>query len=171
MPRPADAAAPLAALERGLRGAVRRLRRLALAALAADVPLAALLARGGLDALDVVVAAVLLAPPAVLLFFAQGLGELARVPERLRRVPAEGRERALELARLGSELRGARLRRLPLVLWRLRGAIGSVRDVAGIALPLRVLTPGFLGAAAVAALACAGLVAAGAVALVVLAAG
>jgi hypothetical protein len=41
--------------------------------------------------------------------------------------------------------------------------------VAGIALPLRVLTPGFLGLAALAALACAILAGAGVVALVVLA--
>jgi hypothetical protein len=171
MPRLADAAASVATLERIVRGLVRQLRRLAAAAVLAVVPLVALLARGGFDAVDALVTAVLLAAPAILLFFAQGLNELASFPERLRRAPTEGQERALELARAGSELRGARLRRLPIVLWRLRGAIGSVRDVAGIALPLRVLTPGFLGAAAVAGFACVGLVVAGLVALVVLAAG
>jgi hypothetical protein len=171
MPRLADAGAPVAALERILRGLVRQLRRLALAALVATIPLAALLARGGFDGLDVLVAAILLAAPAILLFFAQGLNELARFPERLRRAPAEGQERALELARVGSELRGARLRRLPIVLWRLRSAIGSVREVAGIALPLKVLTPGSLGVAAVAGFACVGIVVAGVVALVVLATG
>ena len=51
-------------------------------------------------------------------------------------------------------MRGTRLRRMPLVLWRLRGALGSAREVAGIALPLRVLTPGFLGLAALASVAC-----------------
>jgi hypothetical protein len=40
------------------------------------------------------------------------------------------------------------------LLWRLRGAFGSVRDVAGVAVPLRVFTPGFLGLAAISALLC-----------------
>ena len=171
MPRLADAAVPVAALERILRGLVRRLRRLAIAAVVADVPLVALLARDGFDAFDALLTAVLLAAPAFLLFFAQSLNELAGLPERLRRAPAEGQERALELARVGSELRGARMRRLPVVLWRLRGAVGSLRDVAGIALPFKALTPGILGIAAIAGFACVGLVVAGVVALVVLAAG
>jgi hypothetical protein len=171
MPRLADAAVPVATLERILRGLVRQLRRLAAAALVGMVPLAVLLAREGFDAADAVLAAILLAAPAILLFFAHGLNEVAGFPERLRRTPAEGRQRALELAQAGSELRGARLRRLPLVLWRLRGAVGSVRDVAGIALPLKVLTPGFLGIAAVAGFACVGVVVAGVVALVVIAVG
>jgi hypothetical protein len=168
VPRLADAAVPVATLERVVRGLVRQLRRLAVAAALADVPLVALLARDGFDALDALVTAALLAPPAVLFFFAQGLSEIAGFPERLRRAPSEGQERALELARVGSELRGARLRRLPLVLWRLRGVVGSLRDVAGIALPLKVLTPAFLGAAAFAGFACVALVVAGVVGLVVL---
>jgi hypothetical protein len=51
----------------------------------------------------------------------------------------------------------------------LRGAIGSVRDVAGIALPLKMLTPGFLGLSAFAAAACVGIVVAGVVCLIRLA--
>jgi hypothetical protein len=171
MPRLADATVPVAALERILRGLVRQLRRLAIAALVAAVPIVALLAREGFDAADALVIAILLAAPGFLLFFSQGLNELAGFPERLRRTPTVGRERALELARAGSELRGARLRRMPLVLWRLRGAIGSARSVAGIALPFKVLTPGFLGFAAIAAAACVGMVIVGLVALVALATG
>jgi hypothetical protein len=38
--------------------------------------------------------------------------------------------------------------------WRLRGAFGSVRDVAGVAVPLRVFTPAFLSLAALSALLC-----------------
>jgi hypothetical protein len=169
MARPADAPAPVAALARVLRAVVRQLRRLALLALVAAVPILLLLRRGGLEALDVVVAVLVLAPPAVLLLFAQGLRELADFPDRVRRLPGEGRERASELARLGAELRGARLRSLPLVLWRLRGAIGSARDVAGIALPLRVLAPGFIALAALAAAACVVVVLAGLLSLLWLA--
>jgi hypothetical protein len=169
MPRPADAAAAIATFERALRGVARQLRRLAAVAVAAVVVIGALLGRDGFDALDAVVTAILLAAPGIVLFFAQGLGELAGFPGRVRRLPGEGQERATELARLGGELRGARLRRLPFVLWRLRGAIGSARDVAGIALPLRVLTPGFLGVTAIAVAACGVLVLIALVGLVALA--
>ena len=75
------------------------------------------------------------------------------------------------MARLAGEARTARGRNAPFLLWRLRGTIGSLRDVAGIALPLRVLTPGFLGLTALAALVCVVVAGAGLVALLVFAAG
>ena len=155
-----------------LRGVVRRRRRLALVAAAAVVPVALLLRRDdGFGVLDGVVTVLLLAPAAIVLFFAQGVLELSGLPERLRRLPGEGQERAADLARLGRELRGARLRRLPVLLWRLRGSVASARDLAGIALPLRVLTPGFLALVAFAAVACVVVAGVGLVALLVLAAG
>jgi hypothetical protein len=154
MARIADAAGRLATLERLLNGLVRLLRRLAIAAAVAVIPIVLLLRRDGFEALDAVVTAALLAPSAIVLFFAQGLRELAGFRARLARIPGEGQERLAEIARLGGEMRGARLRRAPLVLWRLRGAVGSARDVAGIALPLRVLTPAFLGLAALASVGC-----------------
>lgn len=163
--------AALTSTERLLHALVRRLRQLGGAGAVAVLPLAGLFGRDGFDEGDLVLTVLLLVPAAVLLLFAQGVGEVASFPERVRRVPGEGQERAVELARLGGELRGARLRRLPVVLWRLRGTIGSVRGIAGIALPLRVFTPWFLTAAALSAFACVGLVCAGAVALVVLALG
>lgn len=160
----------LATLERVVRGLVRLVRRLALAAAAAVVPIALLLRRDdGFDALDAVVTISLLAPAAVVLFFAQGMLELVSLPDRLRKVPGEGQERLAELARIAGQARTARARNAPFLLWRLRGAVGSLRDVAGVALPLRVLTPGFLGLAAVAALACVALVGVGLIALLVLA--
>jgi hypothetical protein len=168
---PAAAVDQVATLERVVRGIVRRLRRLALFGAAGAVPIVAVLGRDGFEALDGIVIVLLFAPAAIILFFAQSLSTLAALPERLRRIPGEGQERATELARLGGELRTARPRRLPLVLWRLRGAVGGLRDVAGIALPLRVLTPGFLGLTAIAAAASIALVLGGLVALVVLAAG
>ncbi len=166
-----DVPARLATIERYVRGLVRLLRRLAIASAAAVIPIALLRREEGFDAVDTVVTLVLLAPAAVVLFFAQGLRELVSLPERLRRIPGEGQERLGEVARVGGELRSVRLRSAPFALWRLRGAIGSVRDVAGIALPLRVLTPAFLGVAALAAAVCAFLCLAGLVALLVLAAG
>lgn len=151
---------------------MRAARRLAFAGALGVVPVALLLRReDGFNGLDVLVTLLLLVPPAIVLFFAQGIGELASLPERVRRIPGEGQERIAELARLAGEARTVRGRAAPLLLWRLRGAIGSVRDVAGIALPLRVLTPGFLGLAALAALACVVLAGAGLIALVALAAG
>jgi hypothetical protein len=171
MARLPAAAGHVATLERVVRALVRQLRRLALFAAAAVIPIALLLRRDGFEALEGAFALLLLVPPAVVLFFAQGLRELAGLPDRLRRIPGEGQERAGELARLGGELRGARMRRMPLLLWRLRGTIGSVRDLAGIALPLRVLTPGFLGVAALSALLCAVIALGGLAALLVLAAG
>lgn len=171
MTRLADAAGRFATLERLIRALVRQLRRLAVAAAVAVIPIALLLAREGLDPAEIVLTVVLLVPAAVVLFFAQGLVELVSLPDRLRRVPGEGQERLAELARLGGEMRSTRLRKAPIMLWRLRGAIGSVRDVAGIALPLRVLTPAFLGGAALAAAVCVVLVGVGLIAFVVLAAG
>jgi hypothetical protein len=146
------------------------LRRLAVAGVAGVGAIAALLAREGLAAGEIVVLLILLAPPALVFFFAQGIMELSSLPDRLRRVPGEGQERLAELSRLAGEARTARVRNAPLLLWRLRGTIGSLRDVAGIALPLRVLTPGFLGLAGLAALACVALAGAGLIALLVLAA-
>ncbi len=131
--------------------------------------LAVLLARGGFSAADAVVTVLLLAPPAILLFFAQGLAELIGLPERLRRLPGEGGQRLEELTRLAGEARTTRLRGLPSMLWRLRGTLGSFRDLAGIALPLRVLAPPFLGLTAIAALICVVLTVVGFVALLALA--
>jgi hypothetical protein len=161
----------LSALAGFLRGLVRLARRLALAAVIGVALLAAVLARGEFSAADGVLTALLLGAPAILLFFAQGVTELIALPERLRRLPGEGGQRLQELTRLAGEARRARLTVLPSVLWRLRGTVGSLRDVAGLALPLRVLTPPFLGLTVVAALLCVVLTGVGVIALVILAFG
>lgn len=152
-----------------LRGFVRLLRRLALGGALGAAAIAAALARDGLEAGEWLLAGLLLAPAAVLFLFAQGVAELAALPDRVRRVPRESAERVAELSRIAGEARTARMRNVPGLLWRLRGSVGGIRDVAGIALPLRVFTPGFVGLAAFAALACACLVGAGLIALIVLA--
>jgi len=141
-----------------LGGAIRRIvgfiRRLAFVAIGAVVLIAALLARGELSVGDAVITVLLLVPPAILLLFAQGLHEVLALPERLRKIPGEGQEQVAELTRITGEARMTRARGVPLLVWRLRGSLGSFRDVAGLALPLRVFTPGYLGLTAIAALFC-----------------
>lgn len=167
-----DATAQIPALGRFLHGLVRLVRRLAIAGAAGVAAIALLLRRAdGFGPLDGAVTILLLAPTAILLLFGQGILELASLPDRLRRLPLEGQQRLEQLARLAGEARTARARNAPLLLWRLRGAVGSLREVAGIALPLRVLTPGFLALAALAALVSAALAGAGLIALLVVALG
>lgn len=171
MPPLTISTAQLAVLERTVRNIVRAVRRLAFAAVAGVFLIAVLLWRDdGFDGADVILTLILLAPSAIVLFFARGVLELVSLPGRLQRIPGEGQERLSELASVAGEARGARPRNAPLLLWRLRRSVGSLRDVAGIALPFRVLTPGFLGLTALAALACVVLVGIGLIALVVLAA-
>lgn len=163
--------AQLSALAGVVRRIVRYLRRLAFVAIAGVVAIATALAQGGFSGGDAVVILLLLAPPAILLFFAQGLREVLALPERLRKVPGEGQERLAELTRIAGDARTTRARGMPMLLWRLRGSVGSLRDVAGFALPLRVFTPGFLGLTVLATLFCFVLAGAGIVALLVLVAG
>jgi hypothetical protein len=160
--------AQFTSLDLAVRGLVRQLRRLALAAVAAVAAIALLLSRGGFDDADLVFTLLLLAPPAFLFFFTRGILGLVSLPDRLRRMPREGQERVTELTRVAGDARSARLRNLPLLIWRLRGSIGSVRDLAGIALPLRVVTPGFLGLAALSAFVCLAIACGGVIALLVL---
>jgi hypothetical protein len=152
-----------------LRGFVRVVRRLALAGAAGAAASGVVLARGGLSAPEAILVAFLLAPPAILVLFAQGVAELAALPDRLRRIPGESQEQLAELSRLARQARTTRARGVPLVLWRLRGTVGSLRDVAGVALPLRVLTPGFLALAGLAAVMCVGLAGVGVIAVLALA--
>jgi hypothetical protein len=162
----------LASLGGLLQGVIRLVRRLALVGVASAALIAALLwEHGGFDTEDAVLTLLLLGPPGVLLFFGRGLGEIAALPERLRRMPGEGTERLGELTQVAGRARETRLVGLPLLLWRLRGAVGSVRDVAGFALPLKVLTPGFLGLTALSALLCVLLAGVALIALLVIAAG
>jgi len=158
-------------LTRLLGAVVRFVVRLAFVALLGVAAIASLLARGGFSVPDAVVCVVLVAPPAFLLVFAAGLREVMRLPERLRRMPQGGAEQLAELTRIGGEARTARLRSAPSLLWRLRGAVGSARDLVGFALPLRVLTPQFLGLTLFAAGLSVLIFLAGLVAVVVLAVG
>ncbi|MDQ3067305.1 MAG: hypothetical protein M3R12_09185 [Actinomycetota bacterium] len=161
-------ATQLGALAGVLRRIIRFIRRLGFVAIAGVAAIAALLARGEFSAADAVITVLLLVPPAIVLFFAQGLREVLALPERLRKIPGEGQERLAELGRIAGDARTTRARSVPMLLWRLRGSVGSLRDVAGLALPLRVFTPGFLGLTALAALFCFVLAGVGLAALLVL---
>src|SRR4026209_2124151 len=87
----------LSALAGFVGGFVRFLRRLAFAAVASVVLLAAVLARGGFSGGDAFFTALLLAAPAILLFFAQGVNALIALPERLLRIPGDDGQRRKEL--------------------------------------------------------------------------
>ena len=152
-----------------VRGIARFVRGFAFLVVLAVAAIASALARGGLDAAELVVVVVLLAPPAILLLFAGGLGQLVALPERLRRMPNQGAEQLRELTQIAGEARRAGFRRAPSLLWRLRAVVGSSRDLVGFALPLRVLTPGFLGLTALAAFFGLILLGGGFIALIVLA--
>jgi hypothetical protein len=153
------------------RGVVRSLQGLAIAAVVGVAAIAAALARDGVEASDVFVTIVLLAAPGVVLFFAAGLRQVLQLPDRLRSLPGEGSDQLAELTRIAAATRGGGIRRAPGLLWRLRGVVGSSRDLVGIALPLKIFTPGFLGLAALAAAVSLFLIGAGLIALIVLVAG
>ena len=144
----------LAVLGGLISGFVRFLRRLAFVAVGATVVLVAVLQRDGFTADEVVLTILLLTPPAILLFFAQGVQAVLSFPDRLQRMPGEGQERIAELTRFAGQPPASRARNLPLFLWRLRGTVGSARDVVGVTALLRVFTPWFLGLAALSALLC-----------------
>ena len=163
--------AQFSTLQRVIQSLVRTLRRLALVAALAVIPIALLFRRDGFDSLDAIVSIALLAPSLIVLLFVRGVLQVVSLPDRFRRMPGEGQERVTELARIAGDARTIRPRSAPLLLWRLRGSIGSIRDVAGIALPLRIFTPGFLTVTAFAAFGCLILACAGLIALIVLAAG
>ncbi len=160
---------PLGGLGRLVRAVVRTLGLLALAAVVGVGLLAILLARGGFSVLEIVLAVMLLAPPAIVLLFAMGARELLELPERLRRMPQRGTEQMAELTRIAGETRAASWRRAPFLLWRLRGLSSSTRDLIGFALPLRVLAPPFLALTFGAVVTCAILTGVGLIALLVLA--
>ena len=158
----------LASLERTIRGFVRVLRRLALAAAAVALLIALLLRRdGGFDGADAVLTLLLLTPPAIVFFFTRGVLELVSLPGRLQRVPGESQQQIAELTRIAGDARAAKARNAPFLLWRLRGTAGSAPRRRGHRLLLPRLHTAFLTATALSALACVAIVGAGLIALLV----
>jgi hypothetical protein len=82
-----------------------------------------------------------LAPPLVLVALLLALREVVALPTRLRAIPGEGREHAVELGRLAREARSAERpgRRFPVLLWRLGRTLGSGREVLMPWVPLMPL--------------------------------
>ena len=182
---PSAAASLLALLERTVpvaAAAARAARAYAFTAGAAAAVIAVYLLRDGVPdrageaAAEVVALVVAAVPPVVLFVFSAALAALAELPERLRRVPATGREHAAELGRVAERARSARgpggLTRLPFLVWRLGRLLRSSRDLltpyAGVA-PLASLP--FLGWTAAAAVGAAVEIAVALVLLAVLALG
>jgi hypothetical protein len=144
---------------RGVGGAGRAVRVLGLVAGAAAAVVALFLFRDGApgDAGGwalVLLAIGLAAAPAVVLFvLAAALASLAGLPARVRATPGDARGRAAELRELSEAIRAARgagVRRLPILLWRLTRVAGGARELLGPhagALPL-VSVPFLLLAAA-----------------------
>ncbi len=160
-------------LVRLLRGVARFVRGVAFVTLLAVAAIASALARGEFSVADGVLTALLLVPVAILLLFSFGLLEVARLPERLRRLPNEGREQLAELTRIAGEAGSSRpgFRRTTSHLWRLRGVADGARGLVGISLPLRVFAPPFLAATFASLWASFPIVCAGLIALVLLAFG
>jgi hypothetical protein len=138
---------PIAALARAV-------RRLALVATAAAVAIAVALLEDRVAAGDILAIAIAAIPPVLLFLLAAALKALAELPDKIRAAPREAQGHAAALSRLAGEARDAQLLRLPLVVWRAGRVAGEARELlAPYAPALPLLSPAFLGAAALAALA------------------
>jgi hypothetical protein len=167
-PRPPEAArsTPVSTAAARLAGIARSLRRwtvrlLLLAAAAAAVIVYAIL-RGGFPAGGTAVLAIIgivaaVGPPVMLAAFWLALGELIKLPERLRGLPLEAREHGDQLRRLLDEARTSRGTRFQVLrLWRLTRLTGATRETLTPYAPLLpLLSLPFLAGAVVAAFAAA----------------
>ena len=154
------AAARLAGIARSLRRWTLRLL-LASAAAAAVIVYAILrdgFPSGGKAVLAVIGIVAAAGPPVMLAAFWFALGELIKLPERLRGLPLEAREHGEQLRYLLDEARmshGGRFR-VPRLLWRLTRLAGSTRETLTPYAPLLpLLSLPFLAGAAMAAFAAA----------------
>lgn len=160
-------------------GARRWTLRLALAAVAAAAVIIYAIVRTGFPdgargVLAVIGIAAAVSPPLILGTFWLVLGELVRLPDRLRRVPLDAREHGEQLRELFERARSARGGKLRLtrILWHVTRVGSSARETLTPYAPLLpLLSLPFLAATAVAALAAAVEVLAACVVAVVLATG
>jgi hypothetical protein len=168
-PRPLDAtredSAAAADVVSRLIGVAQSLRRwtlrLALAATGAAAVIVYAIVRDGfpsdgkavLAVIGIIVAA---GPPLMLAAFWLALGQLVKLPARVRRLPLESREHGEQLRYLLDQARAVRGSRfqLPRLLWRLTRLAGSVRETLTPYAPLLpLLSLPFLVGAALAAFA------------------
>jgi hypothetical protein len=132
----------------------RVVRRLALAATAGAVAIAIAVFEDGFAAVDLLGVALAAVPPVLLFLLSAALQALAELPDKIRGAPREAQQHAAVLAGLAREARGASLTRLPLLVWRAGRVTGEARELlAPYAPALPLLSPAFLGAAALALLA------------------
>jgi hypothetical protein len=132
-------------------------RNLALVSAASALVVVLYVLRDGDWPAALLVAALVSWPAVVLLMLAGALGALAEIPARVRETPAQARERGLELRALAERVQaahGARLRALPIALYRFGRVAAASRELLGPhagALPL--ISIPFLGFSAAAILA------------------
>jgi hypothetical protein len=132
----------------------RLVRRLAIAATAAALAIAIAVFEDGFAAVDLLGIALAAVPPVLLFLLSAALQALAELPEKIRAAPREAQGRAAGLAGLAREARHARLLRLPFLVWRAARVTAEARDLlAPHAAILPLMSPAFLAASAVAALA------------------
>lgn len=146
----------------GVVAAARRwIGRMALAAAVAAAVLVYAILRdgfpdGGRAVLAVIGIVAAVAPPVILCAFWLALGEVVRLPERLRRLPLEAREHGEQLRALAERARATRGNRFQVgrVLWQLGRTTASARETLTPYAPLLpLLSIPFLAATAVAAFA------------------
>jgi hypothetical protein len=160
-------------------GARRWILRLGLAAVVAAAVLTYAIVRAGFPdgakgVLAVIGIAAVISPPVILAAFWLALGELVRLPDRLRRVPLEAREHGEQLRELFDRARSARGSKLQLtrILWHVTRLGASARETLTPYAPLLpLLSVPFLAATAIAAVAVAVEVLAACIVAVVLATG
>ena len=141
----------------------RWISRVALAAAVAAAVLVYAILRdgfpgGGHAVLAVIGIVAAVAPPLILCAFWLALGEVVRLPERLRRLPLEAREHGEQLRALADRARTTRGNRFQLgrVLWQLGRTTASARETLTPYAPLLpLLSIPFLTATAIAAFAAA----------------
>lgn len=155
-------ASPAAARLAGVARSIRRWTlRLLLASAAAAVVIVYAILRDGFPAGGPAVLAVIgivaaAGPPAMLAAFWLALGELIKLPERLRGLPLEAKEHGEQLRNLVDQARTVRGNRfqLPRLLWRLTRLAGSTRETLTPYAPLLpLLSLPFLAGATLAAFA------------------
>lgn len=139
---------------RPVAAAGRVVRRLAIAATAAALAIAIAVFEDGFAAVDLLGIALAAVPPVLLFLLSAALQALAELPEKIRAAPREAQGHAAGLTGLAREARHARLLRLPFLVWRAARVTAEARELlAPHASILPLMSPAFLAASAVAALA------------------
>ena len=125
----------LAVLERTVRNLVRAVRRLAASVVGVFLIALQLWREDGFDGAEAFVTLLLLAPAAIVFFSRAASSSSSRCPAGCSGCRAKDRSGSPSWPGSPAKPAGARPRNAPVLLWRLRRSVGSLRDVAGIAFP------------------------------------